>query len=160
MSTRKLAISNDHVSAINLVEVDFYKCAGVEAAWRVYKDHLNVTGQPEDDVWRAKRDNLLARLLFEMGNVLGFDIPAIEIFQGGYAPSGWAFRDNRQLGALEYIYELSQGKNAIPMKVVEFPVDSDAAANQAEYLKLVAQNLREGKPWRIEVVSEASPKIE
>lgn len=159
MSTRKLAISNDHVNAINLVEVEFYKCSGVESAWKDYRTHLNDSGRPEDDAWREKRDNLLARLLFEIGRVLKFDIPAIDIFQGGYAPIGWAHRDFRSTGALEYVYELSQGKNSIPMNVVGLPSDPEAAASQAEYLKLAAKNLREGTPWRIEIVKEAPGEV-
>ena len=46
MATRKVPISPEHVNAVNLVEVDFYKCRAVEAAWLAYKDHLN-TG-PDD----------------------------------------------------------------------------------------------------------------
>ncbi len=156
MSTRKLAISNEHVGAINLIEVDFYKCAAVESAWQTYKNHLNDSTRSEDDAWRANRDDLLARLLFEMGKVLDFDIPAIDIYRGGYAPKGWAFRENRATGAMEYLYELSQGKNSVPMNVVGFPSDPETLKNQAEYLKLVAQNIREGKPWRIEIVKDGS----
>jgi hypothetical protein len=91
----------------------FFKCKGVEAAWGTYKDHLN-TG-PEDDAWREKKENLLAKLLYEMGCVLGFDIQAIDIFKGGYAPSGWAYRDARQGAVMEYVTQLAQGKNSVPI---------------------------------------------
>src|ERR1700722_9627764 len=87
MATRKIAISDEHVSALNLVEVEFYKSKKVEIAWTEYKTHLN-TG-PEDAPWQEKKENLLAKLLFEIGHVLGFEIPAIDIFKGGYAPKGW-----------------------------------------------------------------------
>jgi hypothetical protein len=49
MSTRKIGISPDHVNALNLVEVDFYKCKKVEAAWKSYQEHLSDSGRPEDD---------------------------------------------------------------------------------------------------------------
>lgn len=115
MATRKIGISPDHVNALNLVEVDFYECRTVEAAWSEYKNHLNDISKPEDDIWREKKEKLLAKLLFEIALVLGFKLPAIDIFKGGYAPSGWAHRDMRYTGMLEYIYELSQGKKAVPI---------------------------------------------
>jgi hypothetical protein len=115
MSTRRLAISLDHVNAINLVEVDFYKCRKVEAAWGIYKSHLNDNSRPEDESWREKKEQLLSKLLSEIAIVLGFKIPAMDIFKGGYAPVGWALRDLQGIGALEYINELSQGKKCVPI---------------------------------------------
>lgn len=49
MATRRVGISPEHVSALNLVEVDFYQCAKVQEHWKTYKDHLFSSG-PEDDV--------------------------------------------------------------------------------------------------------------
>jgi hypothetical protein len=115
MATRKIGISTDHVNALNLVEVDFYKCHKVEATWSQYKDHLNDTSKPEDEIWREKKEKLLAMLLFEIAAVLGFKLPAIEIFKGGYAPIAWAYRDMRYTAAFEYIYDLSQGKKIVPI---------------------------------------------
>ena len=114
MSTRRVRISPDHVNAINLVEVDFYGCAAVEAEWKTYKSHLNDTSKPEDEAWRRTKEKLLAKLLFEIAKVLKFDIPAIEIFEGGYAPGGWAHRDLRYTGALEYLHELREGRTPCP----------------------------------------------
>lgn len=117
MSTRKLAISNEHVNAINLVEVDFYGCKSVQEAWKVYRAHLYDDSQGEiaSQAWQDKRDNLLARLLFEMGRVLKYDIPAIEIYQGGYAPKGWLFRDNQATGAVAFFNDMANGKKALPV---------------------------------------------
>jgi hypothetical protein len=115
MATRKLGISADHVNALNLVEVDFYKCPKVEKAWNSYKNHLNDTSKPEDEAWHETKERLLANLLFEIAAVLGFKIPAMDIFKGGYAPKGWAHRDLLAVGALEYIYELSQGTKYLPL---------------------------------------------
>jgi hypothetical protein len=83
------------VNAINLIEVDFYGCAAVEAEWKTYKNHLNDNSKPEDEAWRRTKEKLLSKILFEIAKVLKFDIPAIEIFEGGYAPGGWAHRDMR-----------------------------------------------------------------
>ena len=115
MSTRRVGISSDHVNAINLIEVDFYDCAAVEAEWKIYKNHLDDNSKPEAEVWRRIKEKLLSKLLFEIAKVVGFDIPAIEIFEGGYAPSGWAHRDMRYTGALDYLHELREGSNQLPL---------------------------------------------
>ena len=59
MATRKVGISPDHVNAINLIEVDYYGCRKVEAAWSEYKDHLNDNSKPEDEPWREKKERLV-----------------------------------------------------------------------------------------------------
>lgn len=114
MATRRVGISPEHVNALNLVEVDFYGCVKVQDQWKTYKEHLFSTG-PEDVAWHEKKERLLANLLFEMAAALRFNIPAMEIFKGGYAPKGWEHRDNRQFEAMEYIYALSQGTKVVPI---------------------------------------------
>jgi hypothetical protein len=115
MATRKIGISPDHVNALNLVEVDFYKCKKVEAAWKSYQEHLNNFGRPEDEAWRETKERRLAELLFQIGAVLGFKIPALDIFKGGYAPLGWAHKEAASNGVLEYFHELAEGKKNFPI---------------------------------------------
>jgi hypothetical protein len=117
MSTRRLGISQEHVNALNLVEVDFYKCRKVQEEWKSYKEHL-FAGGDEDVAWQEKKERLLANLLYQIARTLGFDIPALEIFKGGYAPKGWLHLDLRRIAALEYIYELSEGSKSVPICVV------------------------------------------
>ncbi len=149
MATRRIHISNDHVSAINLVEVDFYKCRNVEAAWKEYRNHLIDNGKLEDQYWREKKENLLAKFLCEIGVVLGFKIPAIDIFRGGYAPKGWEHRDNRATNAVEYIYELSQGKRSVPMAATSFPVSQDAVDKQNSVQDALFKTLSGERPLKI-----------
>jgi hypothetical protein len=117
MSTRRLGISQEHVNALNLVEVDFYKCRKVQEEWRAYKDHM-FAGGPEDEAWQEKKERLLANLLYQMARRLRFNIPALEIFKGGYAPKGWLHLDLRRLATLEYVYDLAQGTRAVPIYIV------------------------------------------
>lgn len=118
MATRRISISGDHVNALNLVEVDFYHCADVTKAWIEYKEHLNNTNIPEDDIWRENKEKLLAKLLCEIAKVLNLNIPAMDIFKGGYAPQGWAHRDAQQLGAYQFANDLAIGKSCIPIWVL------------------------------------------
>lgn len=115
MATRRIAISSDHVNALNLIEVDYYKCKKVEAAWKSYLDHLNNAGRPEDDAWRETKERRLAELLFQMGFVLGFKIAALDMFRGGYAPQGWAHKELRSNEVLEYFHEMAAGTKVFPI---------------------------------------------
>ncbi|HEX2529806.1 MAG TPA: DUF6680 family protein, partial [Geminicoccus sp.] len=114
MATRKVGISQDHVNALNLVEVDFYGCKQVETAWKEYKNHLN-TRSTELAAWSEAKEQLLAKLLHSMASTLGFNIAAIDIFKGGYAPEGWQFRENQQHTISEYMIDLSAGRKAVPI---------------------------------------------
>jgi hypothetical protein len=115
MATRKIAISQDHVNALNLVEVDFYKCKNVETAWKSYLEHLNNAGRPEDDAWRETKERRLADLLFQIATVLGFDISALDMFKGGYAPMGWAHKEARSNGLLDYFHDMAEGTKNFPI---------------------------------------------
>src|SRR3712207_368139 len=95
IATRRMGTSPEHVNALNLVEVDFYRRQKVETAWKFYKDYLFDNSRPEDDAWREKKEKLLANMLYQTAILLGFRLPALEIFKGGYAPSGWIHRDMR-----------------------------------------------------------------
>ena len=117
MATRRLGISAEHVNALNLVEVDFYGCRKVQEEWKAYKDHL-FAGGAEDEAWQEKKERLLATLLYQMAKKLHFNIPALEIFKGGYAPKGWLHLDLRRLAALEYVYDLAQGTRVVPIHIV------------------------------------------
>lgn len=123
MATRRVGISPEHVNALNLVEVDFYGIGTVQRCWRAYKDHLFADVE-ENAAWHEKKERLLADMLFQMARTLRFQIPALEIFKGGYAPKGWEHRNNRQNVALEYLNDLYHGTRVVPIGVVYPPATS------------------------------------
>jgi hypothetical protein len=130
MATRKSPISKEHVNAINLVEVEFYDCKKVDASWKIYSEHLNDQNKVEDEVRREEKEKLLAKLLSEIANVLGFRIPAIDIFKGGYAPKGWVHREARALTALEYVNDLYEGQRLVKVMVMPPPPATTGTAAQ------------------------------
>nr|WP_131195846.1 DUF6680 family protein [Lichenihabitans psoromatis] len=111
-----MPISQDHVTAINLVEVDFHGDKAVEKSWKSYKNHLVPGGDTKE--WFDEKERLLADLLYQMSKKLGFNIDALEIFKGGYAPQGWVHRDERQTGAIEFAYQLWQKQTTLPVSFV------------------------------------------
>jgi hypothetical protein len=122
MATRKIAISQEHVAAINLIEVEFHGVKPVIEAWSVYLNHLNsplpagaTTAQAE--AWEKRRGELLAILLVKIAAHLGITKGEIEIMHGGYAPEGWAARDRSLIEIKDYAIRLSQGQAVVPIAV-------------------------------------------
>jgi hypothetical protein len=123
MATRRTNISEEHVAAINLIEVEFHGVKPVIEAWSNYLTHLNTpnpTGATEEQhqVWNEKRAELLAILLVKVAAHLGITKGEIEILHGGYAPQGWALREQRLTAIQDYTIRLSQGQAVVPISNV------------------------------------------
>ena len=121
MATRRRAVTQEHVEAINLIEVDFYGHRDVEVAWQNYLTHLNSWTSPqrmtlaEDRVFEQKRAEMLAKLLFPIAKNLGFTLSEIDIKNGGYAPDAWRIGDERLVGVQEYILKMGRGEAGLPI---------------------------------------------
>jgi hypothetical protein len=121
MATRRMAISPEHVRALNLIEVEFHGQNPVEDAWRAYIRHLNTV---VDAAWENARNDLLAVLLSKIAKHLGIVKGEIDMRNGGYAPSGWLFRDER-LGAIQdYVMAMARGEASLPIKPYSPPETS------------------------------------
>jgi hypothetical protein len=122
MATRKIAISEQHVGAINLIEVEFHGVKPVIEAWSSYLTHLNSPAPPgstsaQMEAWESRRGELLAMLLVKIASHLGISKGEIEIMHGGYAPQGWATRDQRHAAIQDYAIRLSEGQATLPINV-------------------------------------------
>ncbi|HUN98599.1 MAG TPA: DUF6680 family protein [Bradyrhizobium sp.] len=123
MATRRTAISEEHVAAINLIEVEFHGVKPVIEAWTTYLTHLN-SPNPQGSTsaaaqtWEAKRNELLALLLVKIAAHLGITKGELEIMHGGYAPQGWATRDDRLAAIQDYAIRLSRAEAALPVSAV------------------------------------------
>lgn len=119
LATRRTAITQDHVTGINLIEVEFFKVPSVMAAWRKYMDHLSsgptdrqMTVQEHIDS-EDKRTDLLARLLEKIGKKVGFKMSEIDLKRGGYAPGGWQSRDYAEYQMRSAVTSVFEGRTAI-----------------------------------------------
>jgi hypothetical protein len=119
MATRRSNVSQDHVAAINLVEVEFHGVKPVIEAWSAYLTHLNTKAQTESEehakTWNDRRSELLAKIAAHLGITKG----EIEILHGGYAPQGWAIRESRLDSVQDYAIRLSEGKAVVPLSLVQ-----------------------------------------
>jgi hypothetical protein len=166
MSTRMSRLTLPHIEALNLINIEFSgkkaRFKKVRSAWKAYFTHLNEPVPPEaqQPVYYAKREELFTDMLYEMGGALDYDFDKTEISKEAY---GTIYHQNLEADlelVRKKLVEIFTGKAAIPMAVVSFPADPAIAADQAEYLKIMAEHLREGKPWPIAIVgSDVTAKV-
>jgi hypothetical protein len=125
MATRRSSVSQDHVAAINLVEVEFHGVKPVIEAWSAYLTHLNTTTTSGSEelarAWNDRRSELLAVLLVKIAAHLGITKGEIEILHGGYAPHAWLLRENKLDAVQDYAIRLSEGKAVVPLSMVQQP---------------------------------------
>lgn len=128
MRTRRLALSPDHVGALNLVEIEFHGEKDVLSAWREYLTHLArplSVHEAQQVALTRERDRLLTKLLHAISRTLKFHIEQLEIFEGGYTPQVWA-DDELQLRALRYfMLEVLRGNSPIPVTLSTGRVPAD-----------------------------------
>src|SRR5438477_4567784 len=100
MATRGAPLSWNHVEALNSIELEFSGRSKndeqVRRRWREYHDHLNSLSSDPDkqkeqlDRWTERKDELLAHLLCEMGEAVGYDFDIVSVRRGIYSPIGHA----------------------------------------------------------------------
>ena len=139
MSTRRNRLSFEHVSAFNLVEIEFRNDPKVIEKWRKYFENL-AHGNPRreseqllenlKEEEKRKRENLYQRriseereklfteLLHEMAKTLGYEIEVFEILEGGYLPQGWGHIEDQHELIRQYVLELSSGQKALPVSIL------------------------------------------
>jgi hypothetical protein len=120
MATRRVNVSQDHVGAINLVEVEFHGVKPVIEAWTAYITHLSTptpggTAQAQILAWNDRRAELLSMLLVRIAANLRIAKGEIEILHGGYAPQHWATQEARIAQIQEYAVRLSEGRAVLPV---------------------------------------------
>jgi hypothetical protein len=139
MRTRKNAIQPDHVNALNLVEIEFHNVEPVLAAYRDLMRHIN-SGGVADDQWVNKHRSFLTKLLSAMATELGYKIEQLDVFEGGYYPSGWGQESEQQLAMRLGLLELLSGKRSLPVH------DSKQAAAPQSSFQAMADRLTNPKP--------------
>ena len=159
MATRATRLAPGHVEALNMINIEFpatKRFKKVRSAWKAYFTHLSdevPEQEAQQPVFFAKRGELFTDLLYEMGTALGYDFDKTEISNEVYST---VFHEKAEADAntiREKLAQILNGKAAFPMAVVHFPVNQELAANQADYVKLLAGYLREGKPLPVTIVA-------
>ncbi len=116
MSTRATTLSQNHVTALNMIDIDFYRNKKVIDAWRIYYDHLNSQSSNESIIaWSEKCVELLVELLYTMAQYLEYDFDKVQLKRGCYRPMGHDDIESDQRKILKGLTSILDGKNAIPI---------------------------------------------
>jgi hypothetical protein len=99
----------------------------------IYADVLNENVAEEVgavSAWASKRADQFIDLLFALSQALRFSFTKVELKRGIYYPKGH-FETENVLHAIQHgLANLLSGNSALPMKVVEIPVDEAALETQ------------------------------
>lgn len=142
MRTRRDTLSFDHVSALNLVEVEFQSDRKVIDAWKKYLDSLcqdpvrtqdevlsDDTPEPQRQIRNERyfgriileRQELLIEILRVMAQTLDHEVEVPRIFKSGYSPQSWAEIENEQAIIRKFVVDLYYGRRGLPMFPIEPP---------------------------------------
>jgi len=121
MRTRRVTLSAEHVTALNVIQTEFHDDEKVIAAYKKYIDNLGVPGPPPGSKEAAfkrfvdDRDDAFNEMMFEIGKHLGFSLDKRELAKYSYAPQGWYNAEAEQNAVRLLALELLQGKRALPI---------------------------------------------
>ena len=126
MSTRRMALTQEHVGALNLVRVEFDGQTKVIEALNTYMVTLEEKlppGAPVEDhrALNDKRDTKLTELLWAISQRLKFKIQQLEILKGGYVPQGWQDDLERQRALQHYLLQIVSGQRPFPVTYLAVP---------------------------------------
>lgn len=132
MSTRANRISNEHVAALNMIDIEFYgrnifgmkfqstSEKSVTNAWKNYNDQLNSQYLPEQfAVWFERGDQLFTTLLYDMSNSLSYNFDEVQLKRDCYRPIAHGNLEQDQQLLRKALLELMEGTRALPIKQFE-----------------------------------------
>ena len=162
MATRGTRLSQDHVRALNMIDLTFYGSKifyffrwqsnsekEVATAWKVYLDNLwtNVDhmSEPQKAVLYGARDTLFSDLLMAMGTDVGFHFDSVVVKKGGYSPKAHEWLEEKQTKLLDSAISVLEGGKSLQMDIRSFPVDPGIAATHRQMLEQVVAATQNGK---------------
>lgn len=165
MATRATALSQEHVQALNMIDLEFFgkKYKNITVAWKGYLDHLG--DFPKDDekqfpIWNDKKADLLAHLLMVMGTSLGYEFDAVHVKKGIYMPQGHAQIEDENILIRRGLIRLLYGDANVKMDIQSFPVDKEALENQKEFVERFIQLLSSKTSLPVSVLHENKDETE
>jgi hypothetical protein len=170
MATRGNRLSNDHVYALNSIDLQFgerrtlfwYRQSkrdrAVTEAWAAYIAKLSEPQATDPHglaVWGSERVRVFSDLMFAMSQSLGHRFTKTQIEKSAYAPQAHNDQEvtNRTIQA--GLSSLVTGQTALKMNVVGFPFSQEAIDSQVAFQKSIASTVTpEGE---IRIVSGGKP---
>lgn len=142
MATRGSALSLAHVEALNRIDLEFsnesrYK--KVIEAWKEYFDNLGQKFESNEEfkIWAAKNEELLANLLYEMGQSLGYKFDKVLIKRNMYSPVGHARIERENELIRDGLIKILQGETLLPVNIGNIVTDENTLKNQIDLQNLM-----------------------
>ncbi|CAM3870059.1 DUF6680 family protein [Litorimonas haliclonae] len=126
MRTRQARLSEEHVLALNLIELEFYGDKEVIKRNRNYIKHLSspLPAIEEQDRYYNQRGDLFIELMKELGSNLGYDFDTGDLDRLGYAPKGWINERLIQQRNANLLTEVLEGRRPLPVANIALPPDN------------------------------------
>ena len=128
MQFRQWPLHTDYVSALNLIEVEFYQDEDVIKKWKVLYEHFNNFALQQDDKaheeeFSNKRDKYTTQLIEEMAKNLGIKLEAMELYKSGYIPQYWQNLEYENNFIRQLAISLLKGETNLPVHISNLPVE-------------------------------------
>jgi hypothetical protein len=140
MANRATRLSDDHVKAVNMVDlaflpkgIDAKKNRAVLAAWQSLFGELTrgmKEGETDPQIvqaWRGRCDEFYVVLLSKISAALGYNFTDEELRRGVYYPQGHSERENAQFAILHGLRLILEGKESLQMRVTAAPGAAETA---------------------------------
>ncbi|MBD9493182.1 DUF6680 family protein [Ensifer sp. ENS01] len=117
MRTRQIQLDEEHVYALNLIEIEFYGEEKIVSAYRAYMNHLNTplpAVDAQDKFFEDRRD-LFIDLLHVIGKAVGYEFDRRDLGKFGYVPAGWGNEAERQRYLQHLFIEVLENKRPLPV---------------------------------------------
>jgi hypothetical protein len=157
MATRAATTSPQHVQALNMIDLEFQgdKYKGITDAWKTYLDHLY--HYPKEDpnqqpVWEEKRNELLSKLLIEMGKPLGYYFDEVHVKRGIYTPQAHTVIETEMHLIRNGLVRLLHGQSNLKMDVINIPVTEEFVNEQNEFRKGLRELINGQRNLRVSVL--------
>ena len=166
MATRANRLSQEHVQALNMIDLAFYgrRVVGVHRptkseiavtdAWHEYLDHLHPG--TADEAWGVRGDELFTNLLNAMAEDVGYSFDRVQLRKGAYSPNAHGQQEAQLQALRRLICEVLAGDRAIKMDVTSFPFSPEALDAQAKLQSKLTDALDVIGALRITIVDGSS----
>ncbi len=112
MGTRRAPLAAERVTALNLVEIEFYGVKPVETAYKAVINHMNVP-KPIPDSWGEENRKFITKLLYAMAQELGYKLEQLDVLDGGYHPQGISDIETEQQEVRRSIIDVLSGRRPL-----------------------------------------------
>ncbi len=127
MATRATPLYPQHVEALNMIDIEFFKNKKITDAWKLLLDNFdNYPQDTKDTNFQAKLNactekskDLLADLLFEMARSLNYTFDKVHLKRGAYIPKGHVDLIMDQEFIRRTFVGVLSGQVPIPVKLVD-----------------------------------------